>query len=160
MAQGRRGTLLVALAASQLVPLFLLYPGLHDRYYLPVVAPLVPLLATLAARTRHPCLAGTWALVVLVCGLGLYVLGQQDYEAWQVAADRAARLAYQTAAPPEVQAGYEANGVYVEIPVYEQTSHLVRPELLARLWYASSNDPRPGFDYRAHCRCTAEEGRP
>lgn len=163
MAQGRQGTLLVALAASQLVPLFLLYPGLHDRYYLPVVAPLVPLLATLAARTRHPRLAGAWALLVLLCGLGLYVLGQQDYEAWQVAADRAARLAYQTAAPAEVQAGYEANGVYAEVPAYEQSGRLIAPELLAlggfavsgpahprlRLRYAPPDDPRPGVDYRS-----------
>ncbi len=156
-----RGAFLLMLSASQLLPLFVVQPAVEDRYYLPVIAPLVPLLAAVAARTRRPVLAGAWAIFALLAGLALYVVGEQDYQAWQVARDRAAHLAYQWAEPAQVQAGYEANGVYVEVPVFERTGRAAAADRLLeggfavpgpadpllRLRFAPLGDPRPGVDY-------------
>ncbi len=162
-ALGRQGTFLVALSASQFLPVLLVQTDIFDRYYLPVAAPLVPLLAAFAANTTRRQLAVAWALLALLAGLVLYVVGEQDYQAWQVARDDAAHLAYQMAPPNEVDAGYEANAVYVEIPEYERTGRLsgglarapddggfpvngpAHPRL--RLSYAPLDDRRPGVDY-------------
>jgi hypothetical protein len=81
------------------------------------------------------------------------VVGEQDYLAWQAARDRAALLAYQTAPPDQVQAGFEANAVYVELPRYERTGQAdlfailgpARPQVT--LLFASAADPRPGVSY-------------
>jgi hypothetical protein len=156
-----RGAFLLMLSASQLLPLFLVQPTVEDRYYLPVIAPLVPLLAAAAARTRRPILAGAWAVCALTAGVALYVVGEQDYQAWQAARERAAQMAYQWAEPAQVQAGYEANGVYVEVPVFERTGRAAAPDRLLeggfavpgpaqpRLWlrFAPRGDSRPGVDY-------------
>ncbi len=158
-----RGAFLVALAGMQLLPLSLLRTHPFDRYYLAVAAPLVPLVAAWAGGVLWARPARAWAVLVMAGGLALYGAGQQDYEAWQAARDVAARLAYRTAAPAEVQAGYEANAVYAEIPYYEQTGQLLAPELAAdggfaahgpaaprlRLLYGRPDDPRPGVDYRS-----------
>ncbi len=164
-ALGRRGVFLVMLSGAHFLPLLVLQTQIFDRYYLPVIAPLIPLLAALAAKTTRPRLAASWALVALAAGLALYLVGQQDYEAWQVARDQAARLAYQMAAPDEVNAGYEANAVYVELPQYERTGRLsgslsssradysfpvvgpAHPRITLR--FAPPSDPRPGVDYRS-----------
>ncbi len=163
-ALGPRSTFLLALSGVHFVPLLFLQTGIFDRYYLPVVAPLVPLLAAWAARTTRPRTAMACASAAMVGGLALYVAGEQDYQAWQVARDEAARGAYQIAAPSKVDAGYEANGVYVEVPEYERTGKVSgglarsahdlvlvngpeRPRL--RLMYAGPGDSRPGVDYHS-----------
>jgi len=153
---------LVLLAIGQLVPL--LYGRAFDRYFLPalvVVLPLVALLATRWQATPAPA-AAIWASFVMVSGLAIYVVGEQDYQAWQQARDTAARRAYAVVSPGQVSAGFEANGVYVELPDYDAHGLPSRPPILQperlpssigparpmiRLEFAPSDDPRPGVTY-------------
>ena len=144
---------LVLISALQFLPLLAVQWFIYDRYYFPVIAPLVPLVATLAARATHQGAARVWATAAIAAGLTLYVVGQQDYVAWQVARDRAAHLAYQTASPDQVQAGFEANAVYVELPRYARTGRAdffailgpAHPQVT--LDYAPAGDPRLGVPY-------------
>jgi hypothetical protein len=144
---------LVLIAALQFLPLLAVQWFIYDRYYFPVIAPLIPLVAALAARANHQRAAKAWATVAIAAGLTLYVVGQQDYVAWQAARDRAARLVYQTVSPDQVQAGFEANAVYVELPSYERSGRAdffavlgpAHPEIT--LLFAPAGDPRPGVSY-------------
>lgn len=153
---------LIALAATQLLPM--LQGDFFDRYFLPVIAPLIPLVAALASGTTRPGLAKAWAAALLGVGIGLYVVGEQDYQAWQVARDSAAQLAYRQASIDEVDAGYEANARYWEVPLYERTGKPVgpmpsdvygEPSLTGppgarlRLEFAGPDDPRPGVAYQS-----------
>jgi hypothetical protein len=156
---------LLAVGGSQLLPLLLLQTTLFDRYYLPVLAPIVPLLALRAATTTRPRLAAAGAIGSLMLGQGLYIAGESDFEAWQVARDRAATLAFRQVPANQVDAGYEANATAVEIPAYEASGAilggLARSALdfdyaatgpahpVIRLEFAPIGDPRPGVDYRA-----------
>lgn len=157
---GQAAIFLLVLSGTQL--LIMLQGDVYDRYFIPVIAPLVPLVAVLASRTRRPKLAAGWACATLGLWLGLYVVGEQDYQAWQVARDQAARLAYQRVPPSQVDAGYEANAIYWEIPLYERTNRPVGaqpsdvygepslvgpPNPILRLAFAGFADRRPGFDY-------------
>src|SRR5579864_2297963 len=63
---------LLAVGASQLLPLVLLQTSLFDRYYLPIIAPLVPLVALRAASTTRSQLSAGWAMACLLFGVGLY----------------------------------------------------------------------------------------
>jgi len=152
-ALGAEAQVLVLIGASQLLPLLVVNLFVYDRYFLPVIAPLVPLVAVVATRALHQRAARSWALAAIAAGLALYVVGEQDYLAWQAARDRAALLAYRTAPAVEVQAGFEANAAYVELPSYERTG---RADLFAilgpthpqiTLLFASASDPRPGISY-------------
>jgi hypothetical protein len=160
------GQLFVVLAAgSQFLFLFVLHRQIYDRYYLPVVALLIPLVAAWASRNTRPHLAAGWAVAVLAVSLGAYLIGQQDYVAWQGARDLAAQQAYKLAAPGEVNAGYEANGTYVVIPTYERTGVMLENLAVSRrpagfaslgpdnpaivLRFAPADDPRPGVSYRS-----------
>lgn len=151
----------VFLLATSGLQLLLLLPNtltLYDRYYLPVLAPLVPMVCALAERHGRPGAAGL-AGVTCVILLGLSVIYEQDYQSWQEARDQAARLAYRCANPGRVNAGYEANAVYIEIPEYETTGKWQlgrlgrnvnilgppRPDLW--LEFAGPNDSRPGVRY-------------
>jgi hypothetical protein len=156
--------LLLLLALFQFLPTLLLAYLTFDRYYLPVVAPLVPLVAAAAGRTTRPGAALGGAVVAVLAGLSFYAVGEQDYQAWQAARDQAARLAYQQASPYEVNAGYEANAVYGEVPYYDRTGRVLsglakpgasdfsldgpkNPKLV--LVVAPATDPRPGVTYRS-----------
>lgn len=144
------------------VQLLLLLPNtvsFFDRYYLPVIAPLVPMLCALAQSRGRP---GAALFAGLTCALllGASVVYEQDYESWQGARDQAARLAYRCAMPAQVNAGYEANAVYVEVPAYQSTGVALPPRSNGRnvtvlgpvrpdLWleFAGPDDPRPGVGY-------------
>jgi hypothetical protein len=157
----RAGSLfLIAVAGTQLLPM--VQGQVYDRYLLAVVAPLIPLVAALASRTARPKLAAAWAVAMLGLFLGMFLIGEQDYQAWQVARDRAAQLAYKQVPPSEVQAGYEANATYWELPLYEKTGKPVGlqptdvygepslngpPDARFRLEFAGPADPRPGVSY-------------
>ena len=144
---------LVMISALQFLPLLAVQWFIYDRYYFPVIAPLIPLAAALAARANHQGAARAWATAAIAAGLTLYVVGEQDYVAWQVARDRAAHLAYQLASPDQVQAGFEANAVYVELPSYERTGRAdffailgpAHPQITLR--FAPAGDPQPGVSY-------------
>lgn len=145
--------LLVIVSVLQFLPLLAVQWFIYDRYYFPVIAPLIPLVAAAAARASRQRAAKAWATAAVAAGLTLYVVGQQDYVAWQVARDRAAHLAYQTTSPDQVQAGFEANAVYVELPSYARTGRAdffailgpAHPRL--SLEFAPAGDPRPGVPY-------------
>jgi Dolichyl-phosphate-mannose-protein mannosyltransferase len=152
-ALGPDALVLVLISAFQFLPLMAIEWFVYDRYFLPVIAPLVPVIAAVAVRASHQGAARSWAAAAVAAGLTLYVIGEQDYLAWQAARDRAALLAYHTAPPSQVQAGFEANAVYVELPRYERTG---RADLFAilgpahpdiTLLYAQAADPRPGVSY-------------
>jgi hypothetical protein len=157
-ALGPDGLFLILISASQFLPLMAVQLFIYDRYFFPVVAPLVPVIAALAARADHQGAARAWATGALVAGLLLYAVGEQDYLAWQDARDRAALLAYGTVSPRLVQAGFEANAVYVELPTYERTGQAdlfailgpAHPEIT--LLFASATDPRPGVSYASLAR--------
>jgi len=149
----RDGVLLVLVSAAQFLPLLVVQVFVYDRYFLPVIAPLVPLVAVIATGAVRQPAARAWATVALAGGLILYAAGEQDYLAWQGARDRAARTAYQLAPADQVQAGFEANAVYVELPNYERTG---RADLFAilgpehpriTLRFAPASDPATGVSY-------------
>lgn len=152
-ALGPIGALLVVISASQVLPLLLLQSFIFDRYFLPVAAPLLPVVAFMASAVPRQIIARTWAGVALAGGLALYVIGEQDYLAWQAARDQAARLAYQTVPARQVMAGFEANGVFVSVPDYDRTGHFdlfavtgpAHPTIT--LMFAGPSDPRPGVSY-------------
>jgi hypothetical protein len=156
---GGQGLFLALTAVAQLGFVLLNPLQVLDRYYVAVAAPLVPLAALAASRARWQPFVAAGGLAIAAAGLAVFAAGQQDYEAWQEARDRAARLAYMQASPELVQAGYEANGVYALGPALEagrgkrpslQTElELIRgpeqPQLA--LEYAGPDDPRPGAGY-------------
>jgi len=150
---GPDGVVLVLISASQFLPLLAVQLFIYDRYFLAVAAPLIPVIAAAAARANYQGAARAWATAAIAGGLLLYVVGEQDYLAWQAARDRAALLAYQTTPPDQVQAGFEANAVYVELPRYERTGHADLFAILGptnpkiTLLFASASDPRPGVSY-------------
>ena len=131
---------------------------LFDRYYLPVLAPLVPIVCALGQRYSRP---GGLAVASVACAamLVLSAVYELDYQSWQWARDAAAQLAYRCAPPDRVNAGYEANAVYIEIPAFEATGKFDvgrigrlftingPPNPLLRLEYAAATDPRPGVAY-------------
>ncbi len=152
---GAGGIFLVALSAAQFLPLLALQTYPYDRYYLAVAAPAMPLVAALVTGSAWPRLAGVWAATALLAGIVLYAIGEQDYQAWQVARDKAAQLAYQLVPPSEVQAGYPANAVYAALPYYERTGSVDwledggPPHPRLTLLFAQPGDPRPGVDYQS-----------
>jgi hypothetical protein len=147
------GVFLAGLSLSQFLPLLAVQIFVYDRYFLPVIAPLVPLVASVATAAVRQPVARTWAAVALAGGLAMYVVGEQDYLAWQLARDQAARLAYQTVPRDRVQAGFEANAIYVELPRYDRTGQAdlfailgpAQPEVTLRI--EPPSDPRPGIPY-------------
>jgi hypothetical protein len=152
---GAGGVFLLGLALSQLLPIFALPTSFYDRYFLPVAAPLLPLAALLASRGVRQRFAMGWAVATVLFGLLTYSGFQQDYEAWQQARDRAAKMAYLLAEPSTVSAGYEANGVYDDLPMFQATGvhHTTQRDVRGpdrpSIWLAWStqSDPRPGADY-------------
>ena len=157
---GLGGTFLVLVAGLQLLPFA--QTEIIDRYYLPVVVPVLPLIARAAGTGRVNRAAAASAVASVLVLTGLYAFGEQDYQAWQAARDAAARLAFQRVPPDRVQAGWEANAVYVELPGYERTGVPHRLSVLDAgglpsmvgpahpiivLRFAGPNDPRPGVRY-------------
>ncbi|GEM_PF-3300773 len=151
---GWSGTFLVLLALAHLPPMALASP--LDRYYIPVAAALAPFVAAQVSRAEAPghgaTAARVWAIATLAAGLGFFVVGQQDYLAWQGARAQAQARAYAIAGAAGVDAGYEANGSDVAIPRYGQTGELVDPVHLGLhpplgLRFAPPGDPRPGAGY-------------
>ena len=150
---------LVLTAGLQLVLLLPNTVTFYDRYYLPVVAPLIPMICALAQTRGRPG-AAWFATAACAALLVLSLVYQQDYQSWQSSRDQAARLAFLCAAPSRVNAGYEANAVYTEVPTYEATGRSLPARLVGRdvtvfgpanpaLWleFAGPDDKRPGVAY-------------
>jgi len=154
---GTQGVFLALLAISQLLPM--LSTSATDRYHLAVAAPLAPLLAGSAAGSGlgRDTLRRSAAAVLVALGLAAFVIGEQDYLAWQVARDDAARQVYALGTPPaQVDAGYEAMAKYVALPAVRRTgrlpseldpSNLAPRHPLLRLQFAPSSAPGPGTSY-------------
>jgi hypothetical protein len=149
----REALQLSLISIALFLPLLIVPWFIYDRYFLPVVAPLVPVVAAVATGALRQRAAKGWAAIALAAGLMLYVIGDQDYLAWQAARDRAALLAYQSVQRNQVQAGFEANAVYVELPDYDRSGVANRfaitgpaqPRVTLR--FAGPADPRPGVSY-------------
>jgi hypothetical protein len=110
-------------------------------------------------------LAAGWAIGALLLGQGLYIVGEQDFEAWHVAAHEAAARAFAEVGATHVDAGYEENAMAVEVPVYESSSQILGglartatdldyaatgpSHPIIRLKFARIGDPRPGVDYHS-----------
>jgi hypothetical protein len=93
---------------------------------------------------------GRWfATLAVVLGVVVYLIGQADFEAWQVAREQASQVAYAMAAPADVDAGFEADGVHLILPHFlatgDPTVYPTHPRL--RLFNATEGDPRPGASY-------------
>lgn len=121
-----RKQFLALLAATQLLGV-IGTGATHDRYYLTVVFPLVPVFIGALSTQPMRRADAAWVSVGLVAWLAIYAVGQQDYQAWQLARDEAARRAFRESSPLGVDAGYEANAVYGEIPLYESSGRLLAP---------------------------------
>jgi len=160
---------LLMLCVTQFVPLLLLNTQAYDRYYLGVALPGIPLLALLLSRSRleqrRAVTAQVFALLGLTVCLFMLIAGEQDYLAWEFARDQAARQAYQFFPPQQVDGGYEANAVYVDVPAYDRTGSIKDglatgygdygsvmygpPHPKIRLEFAPAWDPRPGVVYHS-----------
>jgi len=155
---------LVVLGALQLIPLA--FGPILDRYYLPALVPILPVLARLASSREARFAAGAraWAIGAMIAGIAIYAVGEQDYQAWNLARDTAAKRAFASAPPSLVDGGFEVNGVYTELPDYEAHGVPRRaPELdpaklpsvvgpthpRFRLMFAAANDPRDGVSYNS-----------
>jgi Dolichyl-phosphate-mannose-protein mannosyltransferase len=153
---------LLVLGALQLIPL--VFGPIFDRYYLPGLGPVLPVVALLASnrKARFADAARVWAIAAMIAGVAIYVAGEQDYQAWQQARDTAAKRAFSTVAPSLIDAGFEANGVFTELPNYEAhgipkrapildpgrlPSVVGPPHPVLRLMFAPANDPREGVTY-------------
>jgi hypothetical protein len=147
---GAAGGVLVVAALVQFSAI-IVTGQVFDRYYLPVLAPVIPLMAALACRSSPRTWGAAWATATLAASLGLYVVGEQDFQAWIGARDQAAQAAYAQAQPSEVQAGFEETALHIWIPAVEnpgaglpqQVSSHPRLALIS----AGPDDPRPGFSY-------------
>jgi hypothetical protein len=116
---GAPGTLLVLAGLSQIV-LMILTRQAFDRYYVMVVAPIVPVLAAVASNARGSSQPGrAWAIALLFLGVVFFAVGEQDYIAWELAMDRVATVAYTLVPPGEVYAGHEEEGIHVDLPKAE-----------------------------------------
>jgi hypothetical protein len=113
----------VILAAALLLPQFIV-GTIAERYFIPSAAVLVPVLAARASRLRQDRVALGWAIASLAAGLVMYAVGEQDYQSWQAARYAAAVRLYRDHDPSTVDAGYEMNGVYWLLPLYDKTGQL------------------------------------
>lgn len=113
----------LALAAAELLPQ-LLVASILDRYFLPTAALLLPVVASRASQLGNGRFPHAWAAFALALGLGIYVVGEQDYQGWQKARFDLAKAVYASHEPAKVDAGYEMNGVYWVLPPYDATGTL------------------------------------
>lgn len=113
----------VVLAAALLLPQFLV-GTVAERYFIPSAAVLVPVLAARASHLRQDRLALSWAIASLAAGLAMYAIGEQDYQSWQAARYEATMRLYRDHDPSTVDAGYEMNGAYWLLPLYDRTGQL------------------------------------
>ena len=148
---GLERMLLLALAGSQLAAV-LGYIATYDRFYLPVFVPVVPVVATFVFGSKGPMWpARAWAITLLLLWAAVYLIGEQDYVAWQTARRAAAAIAYRTFPPSQVAAGFEEEANYVWLPAAAAPfgalpRHVVDCPRAALVW-ALAGDPRPGANY-------------
>lgn len=131
----------LALAASQLLAP-LLVASILDRYFLPATAILLAVVASRMPPVGNARFPKAWAVCSLALGVGIYVVGEQDYQAWQKARFDLAKAVYVSRSPSKVDAGYEMNGTYWVLPLYDATGTLPARgagELSAAL--SGPNDP-------------------
>ncbi len=146
---GTAGTMLAVFSISQFLPL-LGYGGFFDRYFVPVAAPLIPLLAAMvSASDIRPRVSAAWAVGLLCLGVVAYIVGQQDYDSWQTARDAAARIAYGQVPASEVDAGYEETAQKIWVPAANDPKlpSDVDKNPMIFLAFAGPDDPRPGVSY-------------
>ncbi|MGI8610344.1 MAG: hypothetical protein ACR2MY_14165 [Candidatus Dormibacteria bacterium] len=147
---------LLVLAITQAVPILTF--AIYDRYFLPLLALLLPFLARAASSTNLRRVDAAWATAALVLLSALYVVGEQDYLSWQMARDRLAREVMAAAPASSFWPGYEPYGVLRVVPRFEQGRDIgitganlpssdgpANPALV--LVITERSDPRPGLGY-------------
>jgi hypothetical protein len=147
---GQSGQILILNAALQFV--FIIgHATPFDRYYLAIILPLMPLVAAAAGPAGLAPAAIAWAALATLGSLTLYIIGAQDYIAWQIARDRVAQLAYAQAPVDQVGAGFEEEAEHIWLPADEDPTGKLPRVLVANpqleLVFAGPNDPRPGASY-------------
>lgn len=145
-----RGALpfLAVLGGLQVAPLMVV--GIGDRYFMPVVLAIAPVLALLASAgpSRWPRASAAWAVAGLLTLLATYGVGEADFLAWHGARHRLALDAYTVFPPQEPNLGEDGSLIYA-VPLYESTGRLRSLNYPAELLleFAPSTDPRPGVAY-------------
>lgn len=149
---GRADQFLVLSGALQVLLIY--FSGsVFDRYYLPVLLPVIPILAVWASRvgsdTRVSRFFAAGACVLLLAYFGV---GQQDFTEWSNARDRAATVAFsRVSSPSDVSAGFEEDAEHIWIPAADHPdAHLPHGvSVHPKLWVVNApiSDPRPGFAY-------------
>jgi hypothetical protein len=148
--------LLLVLAATQAAPMLTF--SVYDRYFLPVLALLLPLVALLPGRSAPRFSDGAWAATALVVLCGVFIAGQQDYLAWESARDQLALQVMKQDPTSVFFGGYETYGTYTLAPRFEAGHYggptgpelpsfvgPPAPEVVLRI--AGPGDPRPGTAY-------------
>lgn len=143
----------LVLAAGFQFGLIIFEGRLFDRYYLPVLLPLLPMFVVWASGKEGDTRAARWfAVGACMVLLAYFGVGQQDFTAWSNARDNAADVAYAMAASPaDVSGGWEEDAKYLWVPAADHPGeHLpqdVSPNPTIRLVTVDLSDPRPGFAY-------------
>ncbi len=132
----------LALAATELLPP-LLVASILDRYFLPAAALLLPVVASRASQLSDGRFPRAWAACSLALGLGIYVVGEQDYQAWQQARFDLAKTVYASHNSAKVDGGYEMNGLYWVLPMYDATGTLPPRNPVGQLSGALSGPKNP-----------------
>jgi len=147
---------LLVLALTQAAPMLTF--SVYDRYYLPVLVLLLPVVALVASAAVPRRADAAWSAVALVLLGGLFVAGEQDYLAWQGARDALAREIVAAAPSATFFGGYETYGTYSLGPLFEAgryagptgpdlPSFVGPPNPDIALAIAGRGDPRPGRNY-------------
>ncbi len=123
---GWPGAVLLIVAGLQFLPLTLLHYVPYDRYYLPIVAMLVPLAARAASGTSALVVAGRLSLGVVAAMIVLYCVGEHEVP-WY---DSTGRIIGGTGIPGARD--FSADGPNA-------------PRLV--LEYANPDDPRQGYSW-------------
>jgi hypothetical protein len=134
--------------------------GTADRYFLPAVVAFLPVVAWAGSSVRMSREAAIAGALTALAMISLYIVGEQDYQAWQAARETIVEQIYRLLPADRVDAGYEVYAVRVLIPNYERTGMFPVP--LAQLpsgggisnpdvglFMALPSDPRPGISYRS-----------
>ena len=147
---------LVVLALTQAIPMLTF--SVYDRYYLPVVAILLPVAAAVLREVAPRRADVVAAMAVLLVLLGVFAAGEQDFIAWQAARDALAHRVMAATPSAVFFGGYETYGTYTLSPMFEAghfagptgpdlPSFIGPPDPQVTLAIAGPGDPRPGLDY-------------
>lgn len=147
---------LLVLALTQAAPMLTF--SVYDRYYLPVLAILLPFAAVVATAGVPRAAEITWAAAALLLLGAIFMAGQQDFLAWQAARDQLAHQVMAARPGSSFFGGYETYGSYTLAPRFEAgrysgptgpdlPSFVGPPNSEFSLAISGPGDGRPGLTY-------------